>query len=136
MKRHSARLLVRHQAAAFAATAVDFATMIVLVDALDQPTSRATLLGAIAGAVVNFSLGRAWAFSARRGNLTSQAARYAVVSAGSAALNALGVFLLAPSGASHAYVLVRLLVSFAVSLLWNFPMQRGFVFRERAESRV
>jgi hypothetical protein len=28
------------------------------------------------------------------------------------------------------YVVARTLVSIAVSLIWNFPMQRRFVFRE------
>ena len=112
--------------------------MMVLVDAAGTSTFLATMLGGLAGAVVNFSLGRTWAFSATRGNLLTQAARYAFVSGTSAGLNALGVFALSPSGGVHAhvYVVARIALSLPVGLFWSFPMQRSVVFRERAESRA
>jgi putative flippase GtrA len=121
--------LGRHQLGALIATAVDFATMILAVERAGLPAAVATAIGATAGAVANFALGRAWVFRLHAGHWTGQAARYALVSGASAAFNTLGEWLLHDT-ARVAYVPARLLVSLAVSLLWNFPVQRRFVFRE------
>jgi putative flippase GtrA len=124
------RTLGRHQLGAIAATLVDFATMIVLVESAGLPPEAATPLGAVLGAVTNFTLGRAWIFRRHTGHWAAQASRYALVSAASAGWNTIGEQLV--HGMGHVqYVAARAIVSFMVSLLWNFPMQRAFVFRER-----
>jgi putative flippase GtrA len=120
--------LGRHQLGAAAATLVDFGTMVTCVELLGAPPTAATPIGASLGAITNFSLGRAWIFPDHAGGLGAQAARYAVVSAASAGWNALGEHLVHDLGRVQ-YVLARAIVAFAVSLLWNFPMQRVFVFR-------
>ena len=124
------RTLGRHRRGAIAATIADFATMIVLVEAARLSPEAATPIGAVAGAVTNFTLGRAWIFRRHTGHWATQASRYALVSAASAGWNTLGEQLV--HGMGHVqYVVARAMVSFVVSLLWNFPMQRAFVFRER-----
>ena len=124
------RTLARHQLGAIAATVVDFATMIVLVESAHLSPEAATPVGAVLGAVTNFTLGRAWIFRRHTGHWSAQAWRYALVSAASAGWNTLGEQLV--HGMAHVqYVAARAFVSFLVSLLWNFPMQRAFVFRER-----
>jgi putative flippase GtrA len=119
------RTLLRHQLGALAATALDYALMILAVERLGVTPPAATALGATLGGVANFLLGRSWIFRAGSGAWSAQAARYALVSGGSAAWNALGVFLLH----DVPYVWARVAVSLAVSVLWNFPAQRRFVFR-------
>jgi putative flippase GtrA len=121
--------LGRHQIGAVAATAVDFAVMIALVERLGVSPVAGTVVGASLGAVTNFLLGRAWVFRRHSGHWASQGARYAVVAAASAGWNALGEHLV-HDVAGMQYVVARVLVSIVVSLLWNFPMQRRFVFRE------
>jgi putative flippase GtrA len=121
--------LGRHQIGAFAATAVDFGVMIALVECFHASPVVGTAVGATVGALTNFLLGRAWIFPGHAGHWSGQALRYAMVSAASAGLNALGEHLVCDV-ARLQYVLARVLVSVAVSLLWNFPMQRRFVFRE------
>jgi putative flippase GtrA len=124
------RTLGRHQLGAIAATLVDFATMIALVEGARLSPEAATPVGAVLGAVTNFTLGRAWIFRRHTGHWAAQASRYAFVSAASAGWNTLGEQLV--HGMAHVqYVAARAFVSFVVSLLWNFPMQRAFVFRER-----
>lgn len=124
------RTLGRHQLGAIAATLVDFGTMIALVESAGLSPEAATPIGAVLGAVTNFTLGRAWIFRRHTGHWTAQASRYALVSAASAGWNTLGEQLV--HGMAHVqYVAARAFVSFLVSLLWNFPMQRAFVFRER-----
>ncbi|WP_394847745.1 GtrA family protein [Pendulispora brunnea] len=112
--------------ASVVATALDFGTMTVLVELGVLSPAIATLVGALFGAIVNFLLGRR-IFRATSRSAAPQAARYAVVSAASAAFNSLGVYVL-----HHAlgvqYLLARVCVSIVVSILWNFPLQRHFVF--------
>ena len=119
--------LLRHQLGAVAATAVDYTVMIVLVSGLGAAAALGTAVGAASGGVLNFALGRRWIFRRSDARAAPQARRYALVSLGSLLLNTCGVHELV--GVLHyPYVAARLAVSFAVSLLWNFPMQRSFVF--------
>ncbi len=121
--------LGRHQLAALAATALDFSVMTLAVEALGVRPSLAAIAGSFAGALCNFQLSRRWVFPAGGGPWAGQALRYGAVSAGSALWNALGVeagqFLGAP------YLAARLVTSVLVSVAWNFPMHRAFVFQAR-----
>jgi putative flippase GtrA len=123
------RSLGKHQTAALIATVVDFAVMIALVEGHVLSAAPATALGASSGAVTNFVLGRRWIFpDSASARMRGQAFRYAIVSAASLGLNTVGVFLLTrPSGAP--YIVARVATAVAVSLLWNFPLHRRFVFR-------
>ena len=122
------RQLGKHQVASLIATVVDFGTLIGLVELRLLGPVRATIAGASFGAAANFTLGRYWIFSAQHRHARSQAARYALVSVVSLGLNALGEHLLA-GRLRVQYVAARAIVAVIVSLAWNFPMQRGFVFR-------
>lgn len=121
--------LGRHQVAALAATALDFLVMTAGVELLGARPSLAALAGSAAGALCNFQLGRRWVFPARRSPWRSQALRYGAVSAGSALWNALGVELGQLLGVP--YLAARVAVAALVSVAWNFPMHRSFVFQER-----
>jgi putative flippase GtrA len=111
------------------ASIVDFGTMILCVERLGLSPVTATAIGPTLGAVTNFCLGRAWIFRLQSGRPEVQAMRYALVAGASAGWNALGEHV-THNLAHMQYVLARAIVSIAVSLLWNFPMQRRFVFRE------
>jgi putative flippase GtrA len=124
--------LGKHQIAALIATAVDFAVMIALVELAGASPVLATAVGAACGAVTNFTLGRTAVFGATHDRVHVQALRYAFVSGTSLGLNALGVHVLAIMLGTH-YVAARLITSFFVSVLWNFPLQRHFVFRRARE---
>jgi putative flippase GtrA len=122
-------LFGKHQLAAVAATAIDFAVMIALVELAKLSPPVATVAGAICGGVTNFTVGRAWAFrDLHTGSLQGQAARYAVVSLGGALLNA-GLLALVLAAVSLPYVLGRVFVSAAVSALYTYPMHTRVVFR-------
>lgn len=126
-RQNLAVLLGRHQLASLAATLVDFTLMVLCVQALGATPSAATVVGATCGAVTNFSIGRHWTFDAARAAPHGQAARYAVVSAASLGLNALGEYALAEV-LGVQFILARAMVALSVSVLWNFPMHRSFVF--------
>jgi putative flippase GtrA len=121
-------LLVRHQAAAFAGTVVDFGMMIALVELTGAPPPIATFASALVGGFTNFLVSRMWAFrDLHDGPLHVQAARYTAVSLGGAVLNALvlAIVLYAP----FAYLPARIAVSIAVSLFYTYPLHTRFVFR-------
>jgi putative flippase GtrA len=125
--------LGRHQLGAMVAGGADFGAMIFCVEVLGLSPVAGTALGATLGALTNFCLGRAWIFRVASGSPFAHAARYALVSGASAGWNSVGEHLV-HDVARVQYVLARALVAIAVSLLWNFPAQRWFVFREgRAE---
>lgn len=115
-----------HGLAAAAATFADYGAVVAMVQHGGLPPAWATALGCVLGAGVNLLLNRIVTFRSRTA-LAPQAARYAVVSASSALLNAGGVALLA----AQPFVDYRLawwLVRGAVWLGWNFPLQRSYVF--------
>jgi putative flippase GtrA len=119
--------LLRHQTGSIIATAVDFTVMIALVSGVGLAPAVGTAIGAACGGTVNFILGRRWVFRATHHKTAPQAGRYFLVSLGSLVLNACGVHVLATIF-QVPYVAARVAVSFLVSVTWNFPMQRSFVF--------
>lgn len=124
-------LILRHQAGSVVATLVDFTVMITLVSIVGAAPAVGTAAGAATGGIVNFILGRRWIFHATEYHPAPQAGRYAMVSLGGLVLNTCGVHVLA-SAMQYPYVAARLAVSFTVSVLWNFPLQRSFVFGGRS----
>jgi putative flippase GtrA len=107
------------------ATVADLAVASSIVYNLHGAPSVATILGCVVGALVSFVLTRLWAFDSH-GPWLPQVARYAFVSAGTAALNGGGVALLSMLNAPFllAWALTRAIV-FAT---WSYPLQRDFVF--------
>jgi putative flippase GtrA len=129
----AAATFARHQAGALVATAVDFGTMTLLVEAAGASPVLATAVGAACGAITNFAMSRGWIFPRHDGNAVAQAGRYAAVSAGSLALNTAGEALV--NGVLGVpYLLARALVAVLVSVAYNFPLHRAFVFRDARNS--
>lgn len=107
--------------------------MVLLVQTAHLAPEIATFAGASLGAVTNFTLSRLWVFpvtasdSKTESALRHEALRYALVSAGSAGWNAGGELVL-HRFLGVQYIAARLVTAVLVSLLWNFPLQRKFVF--------
>lgn len=131
-KRRTLFVFSQHQISAAAATAVDFAVMIVCKSVLGMTPAQGTVIGSIFGAVVSFTLGRRWVFQSVAGDIRGQALRYALVSTLSAIFNAVGEKWIVQGGLN--YILGRVLMSVVVGMAWNFPMHRYFVFRDRSSS--
>ncbi len=87
----------------------------------------ATTLGAVLGAITDFSLKKWWAFDARGGMLHKQGIRYAMVSLLSAGFNALVAFILVEGLRMEEWPAL-ILASVIVGLGWNYPMHRLYVF--------
>jgi len=122
------KLLGKHQFASIVATAIDYSLMIVMVSVVGLTAVEGTVIGAACGATANFTLGRYFTFRAAHRRPEGQAFRYILVSAASLGWNALGEHLLAVVLGLH-YVIARLITGTLVSFLWNYPLQRYFVFK-------
>ena len=118
---------MRHHAASLIATAVDYLVMISFVEVLRVSPVAATAVGALCGAVTNFTLGRRFTYKKTDVPVEGQAWRYALVSGASLGLNTAGEYLFHHVFAIE-YLLARVITSVIVSNAWNYPMQRYFVF--------
>lgn len=120
--------LARHHASSGVATGVDFGVMIALVELLHLPPVFGTAVGSTAGAVTNFWMGRHWTYHADGDAVGRQLIRYVIVAICSLGWNTLGEYIFVNRLGVH-YVLGRVITAVIVSNVWNYPMQRFFVFR-------
>jgi len=118
----------RHQAASTITTLVDFSAMILLVEVVLLSPEVAIGVSVALGGLTNFLLNRRWTFGTRQQNIWIQGLRYAAVSGGSLLWNMLGVHVLSTQNRLLPYVTARTLTAIVVSIVWNFPLHRFFVF--------
>ena len=126
---------VRSQFSSFTATVVDFGTLVFFVEILGVWYVVGTAIGALTGAVTNFLMGRHWSFVAADGRLSSQTIRYAIVSGSSLVLNSFGVYFFTDV-VGFKYTLSKIITAAAVGIFFNFPLHRGFVFKQPHEVAV
>ncbi|MFL5346099.1 MAG: GtrA family protein [Hyalangium sp.] len=114
------------------ATGVDFVSVLGMVEWGEFSPAIATGLGCALGGVVNYTLNRLITFRSH-GAVGRQLARYTLVSATSALLNAggVGLLMLHPQ---LAYTLGWWLARGAVYFAWNLPLQRDYVFNDPPEA--
>ena len=125
---------MRHHATAIAATTVDYSVMVAAVELGGMGPVLATAIGALAGAITNFSMNRRFTYHAVGVRASSQAWRYALVSAASLGLNTAGEYLF-HSVLGVQYLAARVVTSAIVSNAWNYPLQRYFVFQNSLPNR-
>ncbi len=125
------KTFTRAQIASAIASVIDFAVLIFSVEGVGIWYVAATAIGAASGAMTNYIINRHWSFRARAEGMRTQALRYALVSLGSLIINSAGVYMVTELGGAP-YVISKVIVSFLVGLLFNFPLHRRFVFRGTA----
>ncbi len=110
------------------ATAVDFFVVIFLTEVFQVWYVASTAIGALAGTVVNFLIGRYWVFASTERKIGEQALRYLLVSLGSLILNTLGVYLITEYGGIN-YIYSKAIVAVLVAVFYNFVLQKVFVYK-------
>jgi putative flippase GtrA len=113
-------------------TALDFGTMMGLVELAHIDYRIATFLGTIVGFLANFTINRWWAFAATASPLHWQFIRLLPVQAGSTALQTGGVWLF-DEAIGMRYWIAKIVVATLVYLFWNYPMNRFWVYRRAIE---
>jgi putative flippase GtrA len=121
---------MRHNFASISATVVDYGVMVLLVEVAHLTTVASTALGALCGAITNFTLGRLFTYKATDASVVGQTIRYAMVSGAGLGLNALGEYVFNML-LGLQYLAARVITSIIVSTAWNYPLQRFFVFSRR-----
>ena len=110
-----------------AASAIDFAVLIALVEVVGLPVAIAAFLAAAVGAVVGFCITKTWAFADRAPVDSRQVGAYATVALGNAILVATLLHLLV-TGSGVLYPVAKVVASLAAFALWSYPAQARWVF--------
>ena len=126
--RHELWTFCKAQLTAQIASVVDFAVSLLLTEAFGIWYLYSTFAGAISGGVVNCIMNYRWVFDAAGMKKKQVAVKYLLVWIGSIALNTGGTYLLTElSGQYFAYA--KIVVAVTVGFLWNYQLQRYFVYR-------
>jgi putative flippase GtrA len=112
-------------------TALDFGTLVGLTELARVNYVLATWIGTVVGSLANFTINKAWAFSARDAPAVPALGRFVVVQAGASGLHTAGVWALTRFG-RLPYPVSKAAVAAVVYLVWNYPLNRRFVFHSAA----
>jgi putative flippase GtrA len=113
--------------ASLVASGSDFLMTVLLVQWCKADVVVAAVAGTVTGGVINFLMGRHWVFKAGDDRAARQLVKYLLVWTGNLLLNTGGVYLLAV-GAGFHYVASKVVTSLLVAFLYNYPLQKNFVF--------
>ena len=127
--RHELWLFSKAQLSALVATVIDFGMTVILAELVGVWYVWATAIGAISGGVMNCSVNFLWVFD----NTDELRKRYMVlryffVWIGSIALNIVGTYILTEWSGQY-FVLMKIVVAVCVGVLWNYQLQRRFVYK-------
>ena len=115
-------------------TALDFGTLVGLTELAHVNYVLSTWIGSVVGSLANFTINKQWAFSARHAPTGPAFGRFLIVQAGSTGLHTLGVWLFTRFG-RLPYPASKAVVAALVYLVWNYPLNRWFVFPTSAPKR-
>lgn len=114
--------------ASLVASACDFGFAILLREAFGVDAVVASVSGTVLGGIINFTIGRYWAFNATNKSIGRQGLRYLITWSGNLLLNAVGVYILIHHAALD-YRIAKLITSLTVAVGYNYPMQKKYVFK-------
>ena len=118
------------QISAWIASVVDFAATIILAQYAELWYGYSTFIGAFMGGITNCIINYKWVFHPDSINKRYMAARYMMVWTGSILLNTFGTLTLTEA-TGVSFIIVKAAVAIAVAVMWNYQMQRLFVFNEK-----
>ena len=106
----------------------DYLITIFLVSFFHIDAVVASTTGVVCGGIINFLIGRNWVFESKTRKVQQQAARYGIVWAGNLVLNTGGMYVLTKLLRVH-FVISKLFVSLIVGFVYNYNLQKRFVFK-------
>ena len=113
--------------ASISASLADYFVTIIAVQVCGFPIVLAGITGTVSGGAINFHMGRLWVFQKNQSARREQVKRYFVVWFGNLMLNTTGLYVL-KSHVVH-YIIARLIISILVSVFYNYPLQKNYVFQ-------
>ena len=127
--RHQIWTFCKAQISAQAATIVDFAVSLFMAEVAGIWYLYSTFIGALSGGVFNCVVNYRWVFNAIGLKKKYVALKYFMVWTGSILLNTGGTYLLTELSKTH-FVYSKIIVAVLVGILWNYLMQKNFVYRD------
>jgi len=122
------------QVSSFIGGIVDYLFMISFTEFLGVHYILSIVIGGIAGAVVNFTINRSWAFRSKeipyKVSGKRQLLRFCLVVLNSIVLKATGTWFFT-SFLKIDYKISRIITDLTVSIIFNYMLQRHWVFRKR-----
>ncbi|MDR3706448.1 MAG: GtrA family protein [Paludibacteraceae bacterium] len=125
---YSITRFIRSQVASFLSSVVDFSITYLLTSFAGVWYILSTTSGVFAGGLVNFLLGRYWVFNARNGKKLDQVFKYILIWASSMLLNLSGTIFFTEVMGMY-YMVSKLLTGILVGILFNYNLQKAFVFK-------
>jgi putative flippase GtrA len=122
-------VFVRNTLVSIFTTALDFGVLSGLVELAHVNYVVATFCGTVVGAMSNFFINRHWSYEVGHLGAHWQLVRFLPVQAGSSGLQTFGVWAFTDLGHLQ-YLVSKAITAVAVYLVWNYPMNRFFVFRK------
>ncbi len=127
--KHAVITFCKAQLSAQIATVVDFTVTALLAEVFGLWYLIATFLGALGGGIVNCIVNYHWVFHAKTLKKRFVAIKYLMVWCGSIVLNTGGTYLLTELSSQH-FLIAKVIIAILVGFLWNYQMQRLFVYRD------
>ncbi len=118
---------IKANIASLFASLMDYLLTVSLVYFLRVDPVAASISGTVFGGIIHFFVGRGWVFRVAGNKISKQAVRYVLVWTGNLLLNTAGVYL-AVKVAGIDIAVSKLMVSLFVSLAYNYPLQKRYVF--------
>ncbi len=127
--KHELWTFCKAQASAQVATAADFCVSLLLAELVGVWYVWASFVGALTGGIVNCSMNYRWVFDdAHELRKRNVAWKYSLVWTGSILLNTMGTYMLTELSGVY-FIFAKITIAVAVGLLWNYQLQRRFVFK-------
>ncbi len=113
---------------------VDYLTMILFTEVFHLHYTISIAIGGVVGAIVNFSLNKSWAFHSKvhpyEHSFRKQLIRFVLVAVNSILLKMAGTYLLT-TFLKIDYKISRIITDLIVSIVFNYMLQRYWVFKKR-----
>ena len=122
------------QFSAWIASAIDFLVTIITAHFIGFWYGYSTFVGALAGGIVNCAINYRWVFRPNGIKKRRVVTRYIIVWTGSIMLNTLGTLVLTEL-TGFSFIIVKAIIAVIVAVVWNYQMQRLFVFKKRSASK-
>jgi len=128
--RHEIWTFCKAQFTAQVATVADFLVSMLLAELVGIWYVWASFCGALTGGIVNCIMNYRWVFDDTR-DLKKKAIafKYTIVWTGSILLNTFGTYALTELSGQY-FIFAKMAVAICVALLWNYQLQRLFVYRD------
>lgn len=124
------KTFLKAQATSIISTVTDYLMFGLLFKVFGVWYLAANAIGVTSGGIVNFILGRNWAFSSKEAGIKGQALKFFIVWIGNLILNTSLVYGLTQLlGEKNAWI-SKIVVSFIIGIGYNYVLQKFFVFKK------